>query len=222
MWEVIGITVFQEICWATSFSTALIQQSISGLHIRLTIYRSENIDRDARASVYAPYPFVFGCRLVQNRPNHSLDVDHRRIFDQGIRICHPSVFQFLLIAHISPPTQHSGSVNFQIKFKILVNRLIKPSFCFHFSTPKFSSRVSGYPQFPRDTLHGPSENSRGTTSLLRSGHAPARPHSPLSSRQGAGVTSGQPSASLRCSGPSPQFLQTFSHCFLSLGHGSLP
>ena len=39
--------------------TPFIQQPISGLHICLTIYQSEHIDRDARTFVCAPYPFVY-------------------------------------------------------------------------------------------------------------------------------------------------------------------
>lgn len=37
--------------------------------------------------------------------------------------------------------------------KNFVYPLIKPIFCFHFGTTKFSSRASGYPQFMRDIPH---------------------------------------------------------------------
>jgi hypothetical protein len=108
------------------------------------------------------------------------------------------------------------------KIKNSVNPLIKPNFCFHFSTSKFSSRVSGYPQFSRDTLH---ELAAKITEAPPSsyGHAPALPRS-----QPSVVTprAGAAPVGLRffSVGPTPglSFFQTFSHTFFSLGHGSLP
>jgi hypothetical protein len=83
--------------------TALIQQPISGLHICLTIYRSEHIDRDARAFVYALYPFAFAGRLLKNSQHHSLHVDHHRIFDQKMNL---QSFCFSISAYRSYPTTH--------------------------------------------------------------------------------------------------------------------
>ena len=93
------------------------------------------------------------------------------------------------------------------KIKNSVNPLIKPNFCFHFSTPKFSSRVSGYPQFPRDSFHGfaakideaPRPSSVPVTLQRCSQPSVVTPR--------AGVTSGQPSASLRGLAPRPSFFK---------------
>ena len=251
-----GSPFFRKSAGQRRSGTALIQQPISGLHICLTIYQFEHIDRDARAFVYAPYPFVFAGRLLQNSPPHSLHVDHHRIFDQKMGLpsfcLSISAYRSYLTTHIGGictkhdkfskifkgwedyryvriilklikvSFQHSGSVNFQIKFKILSIHLSSRTFAFTLAPPNSQVGYLDIPSFREIvSTDSPRKQARRHFPLAFRPRSSAAP-SPLSSRQGAGVTSGQPSASLPRSGPSPQFLQTFSHCFLCLGHGSLP
>ena len=57
--RLLGSQFFRRSAGCRRSGIALIQKQISGLHICLTTYRSENIDRDARPFLYAPYLFVF-------------------------------------------------------------------------------------------------------------------------------------------------------------------
>ena len=87
----ICLAVMKGIWWQSRSGTALIQQPISKLNIRLTIDWSEYIDRDARYVVDVPYPFVSRCCLAQNNPSRRLHAYRHRIFGQGMG---PSSFCF--------------------------------------------------------------------------------------------------------------------------------